>query len=304
MELISIGMPAYNGEIFLQEAIQSLLSQTYKEFELIISDDTSKDKTKQICQQFTSKDRRIRYFRQKKSLGVAENFNFTLRKARGAYFMWAGQDDLWDKKYIETLLTLLETYPDAVSAVSNYQNLFESKRYSLTSHTFDMKCIDTFHTLLHFIKTNNLSYFYGLHKTDLLKKIGGYQMDSRPFFKSSDYLTVFKICSSGPMVFTKKTLFFKRDTGLFTQRFHVLEQGSFDKKVRSHILRYLTFPISFSYDLLLSLRYAAALSFSNIQKLILYFHILAFYLKRNITFIASILKGLWYFGKGSKLKIQ
>ncbi len=304
MELVSIGLATYNGQKYIKEAIGSLLHQTHKNFELIISDDLSSDETQKICQDFAKKDSRIRYFKQKKRLGFASNFNFVLKKAHGKYFMWAGQDDLWDTNYIKTLLNLFQDCPEAVSAVSNYQNLFAGKRYNVTTHDFNNECIDTFHSLLHFIKTNNLSYFYGLHKTDMLKKIGGYQIDSRPFFKSSDYLTIFKICLAGPLAFSNKVLFFKRDTGNFTNRFTLLEQHKLTENVRSSILRYVTFPISFIYDFFYSIQYVIQSSFRKqeylfpTQKLMLIFFILLFFIKRNLQFMLSIFAGLVYFTKG------
>lgn len=299
MELVSIGIPAYNGETYIKNSIQSLLSQTYPHFKLIISDDNSADDTAKICQEFTKKDRRIIFFQQKKQLGFARNFNFVLQKARAPYFLWAGQDDFWDRNYVKILVELLESNPDAVSAVANYQNVFEGKKYTIMKHTFAHSYLLHFHSLLHFIQTTNLSYFYGLHKTDALKKIGGYQIDSRPFFKSSDYLTIFRILLEGRMIFTNKILFYKRDTGNFTRRFELLKNHRFTQDVRSSIFRYISFPVSFLYDAALSIRHAAASRLSNVQKMILIFHIGAFYLKRNFQFIISIFQGLWHILKGA-----
>ena len=295
-------MPTYNGNRYLRATINSLLAQTYKNFELIISDDNSTDRTAAICQEFTKKDRRIIFIQQKKRLGFARNFNFVLQKAGTPYFLWAGQDDLWDKNYIKILLQLLESNPDAVSAVSNYQNLFEGKKYTVKKHNFNEQETNnlnrTVNSLLHFIITNNLSYFYGLHKTAVLKRIGGYQIDSRPFFKSSDYLTIFRLLTQGRMVFSHKTLFFKRETGMFTRRFTLLEKRRFTKKVRAAIIRYLSLPLSFVYDALLSIRYMVFSHFSTWQKVVLIVNIAIFYLRRNFEFLLSILQGIWYLIKG------
>lgn len=302
MELVSIGIPAYNGETYIKNSIQSLLSQTYPHFKLIISDDNSADDTAKICQEFTKKDRRIIFFQQKKQLGFARNFNFVLQKARAPYFLWAGQDDFWDRNYVKILVELLESNPDAVSAVANYQNVFEGKKYTIKKHFFsDLIGVTsevTLHSLLHFIQTNNLSYFYGLHKTDVLKGIGGYQIDSRPFFKSSDYLTIFRLLIQDRMVFSNRTLFFKRETGSFTQRFAIFEKRQFTEEVRTAIMRYLSLPLSFVYDAVLSVRYTIGSRFNNWQKLSIIINIVSFYFRRNFEFLFSILQGIWYLIKG------
>jgi len=71
---LSIGMPVYNGELFIERAIESILAQTFTDFELIISDNASTDSTQEICQNFSKKDDRIRIFKQEKNIGVHRNF--------------------------------------------------------------------------------------------------------------------------------------------------------------------------------------------------------------------------------------
>lgn len=100
---VSIGMPVYNGEKYIQSALDSLLRQSYAEFELIISDNASTDSTESICRLYAGKDSRIKYFRQPYNFGAAANFQFVLDKARGTYFMWAACDDKWSPDWIETM---------------------------------------------------------------------------------------------------------------------------------------------------------------------------------------------------------
>ncbi len=77
--MISIGLPVYNGEKFLNRKLDTLLSQTYSDFEIIISDNGSTDLTSKICNDYLKKDKRIKYFRQKENLGVIANYNFVAR---------------------------------------------------------------------------------------------------------------------------------------------------------------------------------------------------------------------------------
>ena len=102
---LSIGMPVYNGEVYVRDAIESLLSQTVGDFELVISDNASTDATQDICKAYAAQDSRVRYIRQGTNLGAAGNFRFVLKAAQqGEYFMWAACDDTWSVNWIETLL--------------------------------------------------------------------------------------------------------------------------------------------------------------------------------------------------------
>ena len=103
---VSIGMPVYNGERFIREALDSLLAQTFTDFELIISDNASTDGTEAICREYAARDPRIRYVRQSENRGAAANFQFVLNEAVGEYFMWAAHDDQFYKKHLEKLLKL------------------------------------------------------------------------------------------------------------------------------------------------------------------------------------------------------
>src|SRR6476660_4045378 len=96
-QLVSIGVPVYNGENYLRQALESLLNQSHANIEVIISDNASTDETGRICEEFTKNDCRISYFHQSTNKSAIWNFNFVLRQARGEYFMWAAHDDLWDK---------------------------------------------------------------------------------------------------------------------------------------------------------------------------------------------------------------
>ena len=104
---ISIGMPVYNGEKYIREALDSLLAQTFTDFELIISDNASTDNTEKICREYMSIDNRISYLRQVKNVGAVANFDFVLAQAKSSCFMWAAHDDVWDKEYLNSGLLLL-----------------------------------------------------------------------------------------------------------------------------------------------------------------------------------------------------
>ena len=110
-------MPVYNGELFIERAIESILAQTFTDFELIISDNSSTDSTQEICQNFSKMDDRIRIFKQEKNIGVHRNFYFLLSQAKGKYFAWAAVDDYLDKDFMEKNLKVLESHNSIVSSI-------------------------------------------------------------------------------------------------------------------------------------------------------------------------------------------
>jgi glycosyltransferase involved in cell wall biosynthesis len=91
--LVSIGMPVYNGERFVRQALESILIQDYENFELIISDNASTDTTGNICQMYADRDARIRYVRNETNLGASPNHKRVFEMGRGDYFKWAAHDD-------------------------------------------------------------------------------------------------------------------------------------------------------------------------------------------------------------------
>ena len=101
MDKIDILMATYNGEKYLKEQIDSILSQTYNEFNLIISDDASSDNTLEILKEYKNKDKRIKIFKQDKNVGVISNFEFLLKQVENDFFMFADQDDVWEENKIK-----------------------------------------------------------------------------------------------------------------------------------------------------------------------------------------------------------
>ena len=108
MEKIDILMATYNGEKYLKHQIDSILSQTYKNFNLIISDDASTDSTQEILKEYEKKDKRVKIYIQEKNLGIINNFEFLLGKVENNLFMFADQDDIWDVDKVEISRDKLE----------------------------------------------------------------------------------------------------------------------------------------------------------------------------------------------------
>ena len=104
---ISIGLAIYNEQRNIEKCINSILGQTHTDFELIISDDCSNDKTYEICKKYSQFDSRIKIFKQEKNIGVAENFNFVFKKSCHSYFIWLAGDDFISADYLEESLKTL-----------------------------------------------------------------------------------------------------------------------------------------------------------------------------------------------------
>ena len=92
---LSIGLPVYNGERYIGEAFEALLGQTYEDFELIVSDNASTDGTPEICLRYARQDRRVRYIRQERNIGLIPNHTFLIQQARGELYKCAAHDDLY-----------------------------------------------------------------------------------------------------------------------------------------------------------------------------------------------------------------
>jgi glycosyltransferase involved in cell wall biosynthesis len=119
---VSIGMPAYNAAGEIEAAIHCLLTQTYRDFELIISDNASSDGTSEVCERLARQDERIRYVRQPQNLGALQNFQHVLDRAQGVYFMWAATDDRWAPFFVDENVRFLDTHPDYVASISRSSN--------------------------------------------------------------------------------------------------------------------------------------------------------------------------------------
>jgi glycosyltransferase involved in cell wall biosynthesis len=138
--LVSIGLPVYNGEDFIEKTLESILQQTFANFELIISDNASTDSTENICRSYASKDERIRYYRNEKNLGAAKNYNQLVDMAKGKYFRWAAADDLIAPEYLALCVNTLDNNQDILVSQTKVR-LIDEKDQHLRDHD----------DLLHFI---------------------------------------------------------------------------------------------------------------------------------------------------------
>jgi glycosyltransferase involved in cell wall biosynthesis len=107
--LVSIGLPVFNGANYLKQAAAGILEQTYRNIELIISDNASTDETSAICRDLAARDSRVRVYRNETNIGAAGNYNQTFRLAKGEYFKWAAHDDVLAPTFVERAVQILES---------------------------------------------------------------------------------------------------------------------------------------------------------------------------------------------------
>jgi glycosyltransferase involved in cell wall biosynthesis len=109
---VSIGLPVYNGDRYIRETLDSILSQSFSDFELIIADNCSSDETQQICEEYANKNSRIIYHRNEKNLGAAPNYNLAFELSSGEYFKWADYDDILSPDFISRCVEVLDSHPE------------------------------------------------------------------------------------------------------------------------------------------------------------------------------------------------
>ena len=116
MPRVSIGIPVFNGENFLEDAIRSVLAQSYQDLELVIADNASTDRTAEIGRDFAASDGRVRYLRNERNLGAAPNYNLVWEQSRGSLFKWLSHDDRILPEFVAQTVAALDAEPDAVLA--------------------------------------------------------------------------------------------------------------------------------------------------------------------------------------------
>ena len=116
---VSVGIPVFNGENFLAHAIEAVLAQSYRDFELIICDNASTDAAEAICRRYAAADRRVRYHRNARNLGVGPNYDLCFAHARGVFFKWMAHDDAIEPNFLEETVARLEANPEAVLCCVN-----------------------------------------------------------------------------------------------------------------------------------------------------------------------------------------
>lgn len=180
---ISIGMPIFNGEEFLCKKMDSILSQTHQNFELIISDNCSTDSSSEICKNYAKKDNRIKFIQQQNNIGLYNNLVFVLEQANCDFFAWTAADDIMLPEFLEKNIDVLLSKKNAICCMSNVEfygnppNKFQKinaslKKYKIAFRPFKHVPISGEYEKKIRIFLKNMPWYliYGVFKTNILRK--------------------------------------------------------------------------------------------------------------------------------------
>lgn len=203
---VSVGLPVYNGDEYLEKAIDSLLAQTYDNFELIITDNASTDRTADICQRYAAMDHRVRYIRNKQNIGVANNHNYCFELARGEYFRWAAHDDICAPQLLEKCVAVLDRDPSVVLCYTQTVSIDDDGDFmSVTSlnRATSARAVLRFKDLA--FRNDYCEPTYGLIRADVLRKT---RMERN--YTGSDRVMLCEIGFQGKFYEIPEPLFSKR----------------------------------------------------------------------------------------------
>ncbi|HBG46063.1 MAG TPA: glycosyltransferase family 2 protein [Deltaproteobacteria bacterium] len=205
---VSIGLPVYNAERYLRYSLDSILAQSFGDFELIISDNASTDSTHDICLEYASKDERIRLYRNERNLGAAENFNRVFTLATSEYFKWAAYDDVCAPTFLEKCVDALDRDPQ--TALSYPKTiLIDDKGAKIRDYEdrlhmpYDLPHDRARHFLT---KVNLANAAFGLVRSSVLRET---RLLGKYF--GADYVLLLEICLRGRFHEVPEHLFFRRD---------------------------------------------------------------------------------------------
>jgi len=204
---LSVGLPVYNGEKYLAQSLESLLGQTYADFELIISDNASTDGTAAICTSYAKQDLRIRYYRQPINIGLAPNHNFVVDQARGELFKWASDDDLYARDLLRLCVDILDDKPDVVVAhawtafIDGSGDVLNADEYPLA--TASPRPAERFRSVLFDLGGDDDG---GVMRIPVLRGIS--RKDS---YHQSDRAFIAELALQGPFEHVHDWLYFRRD---------------------------------------------------------------------------------------------
>ena len=211
----------------IRTALDSLISQTFKNIEIIISDNASTDETENICREFERKDKRIRYIQQKYNIGAMLNFQFVLKHSIGKYFMWAAHDDYWHPEFIDKNYNKLILNENAVGSISNV--ILIDKKGNIKPSGADKEIRGTSIERIRKFLTypNDNSRIYSLFKRSSLKEL----VKSERYFHCRDWYVTLMILLQGELLNVDEVLLFR----------NLQEPDNYAKKLKEENKDYITF---------------------------------------------------------------
>ena len=213
---VVIGVPTYNGGPHLVRALESLLSQTYSDFELVVVDDCSTDGTQELVSTYAAEDARMHFSRNDTRLGMVGNWRRTFELASEVhsdldYFAWGSDHDIWHRRWLESLVPELESHPEAVLAYPRMGTISESgEPLRRGPAALDTAGVDDPRQRAELVwQAGGFGYrIYGLFRARALSRCGGPRYVYMP-----DRLLLFELALYGQYREVPKLLWYRRHTG-------------------------------------------------------------------------------------------
>lgn len=210
--LVTVGLPVYNGEAYLDLAIRSVLRQTEDDFRLILSDNHSSDATPDICAEFAAKDPRITFIRQEANIGVMGNFEFVLREATSPLFVWIAHDHVLESRFLEESIRLMRSSPGVIGAGCQVNGIASDDTYLWTwSADQGMGAPRVKQRASAALRGHSHLAFYGLFDRRALLEVVG--PDFIPAITALDDALAFRVALKGRFLTSQQTLFTMRMLG-------------------------------------------------------------------------------------------
>ncbi len=217
--VISIGMPVYNGEAHLAAALDSLLAQSYRFFEIIISDNYSTDSTPQVIADYAGRDARIRAVRQTENIGGLPNFRFVLEAARGEYFMWAAYDDWHDPNYLAALHDALAADAELLMAAPRIVRVRTNGSIAGITEMPQLRHLARIRRVIAMLSASAGGMFYGLYRREAIRAAFYRAERDFPYVWAADHLTMLPFIINDRVTGVPHTNFYNRETGLSNGRY-------------------------------------------------------------------------------------
>jgi len=214
---ITIGIPVFNNEAIIRKRIEEIIKQSYQNFIIIISDNHSSDKTREICEEMARDDNRIMFFHHEENMGPYWNFNFVLDKAETEYFVWGAGDDIWSKNFLEKNIDFLEKNNDYVGSISesslytrdknqNIKLIKNSKKNQYVKLANDENVEKRISSYLNF---NMGVQFYSVFRTREIKFANFYKKKPNFGMWQADFATILKILKRGKLNVDYESFYYK-----------------------------------------------------------------------------------------------
>src|SRR5262245_22546450 len=208
---VSIGVPVYNGAKFLRQTLDSILVQTFTDFEVILCDNGSTDDTPLICDEYARRDSRVRLWRSPSNLGPSANYNKCFELSRGELFKWNAADDLIAPDFVEKCVRVLDANPDVVSVYPRSKRINEKGEvFGEYPTELDLSSRNAAVRLWKYVFANHRKHhaaeLWGVMRADKIRQWS----PLKGSFPSADRVTVGRVILAGPLKRVEEYLFFDR----------------------------------------------------------------------------------------------